>query len=64
MIFMLLFVFGFLFVLCFWPYLWHEEVPGPGIEPMPQQLPELLQWQCGLLNPLSYKRTPLTFVNI
>lgn len=31
--------------------------PGPGIEPLPQQRPELLQWQCGMLNLLRCKRT-------
>ena len=33
------------------------EVPWPGINPMPQQQPKLLQWQFQILNPL-YKRTP------
>ena len=33
------------FILClvlyfFWPHPWHEEVPGPGIESVPQQQPE------------------------
>ena len=35
-------IFFGLFV-CFWPCLWHAEVPGPGIKPMPQQQPEPLQ---------------------
>ena len=30
--------------------LWHVEVSGPGIEPIPQQ------WQCRMLNPLHHKR--------
>ena len=34
--------------------LWHVEVPGPGIKPTPQQQPELLQWQCWILNPLHW----------
>ena len=32
-----------LFFFFFWQYLWHAEVPGPGIEPVPQQ------WQCQIL---------------
>ena len=24
-------------VIFFWPHLWHAEVPGPGMEPEPQQ---------------------------
>ena len=32
------------FVLFFiWPCSWHVEVPGPGIEPTPQQWSKLLQ---------------------
>ena len=34
------------------PYLWHREVPGPGIEPEPQQ------WQCWILNLLDHQGTP------
>ena len=44
-------------IYLFWPHPQHVEVPGPGIEPMPQQLP--LQWQCQILNLLCHKRTPL-----
>ena len=29
--------------LFFWLHLWHVEVPRPGIEPAPQQQPQLLQ---------------------
>ena len=32
------------------PCLRHVEVPRPGIEPMPQQGSEPLQWQCLILN--------------
>ena len=46
----------FLFIY-FWLYLWHAEVPGPGIEPMPQQQPKLQQWPPWILNPLSYQGT-------
>ena len=28
---------------CFWPLLWHVEVSGPGIEPLPRQWPEPLE---------------------
>ena len=45
------------FAHLFWPCLWHVEVPGPGIESMPQQLPELLQWQHQTLNLLCHKGT-------
>ena len=38
----------------FWPYLRHVEVPRLGIEPVPQQWPESLQWQCQILNLLSH----------
>ena len=49
------------FVLWFsWPYLQHVEVPGPGIEPVPHQLPKLLQWQPQTLNPLCQKGAPPT----
>ena len=37
---------------------WHVEVPGPEIEPMPQQWPEPLRCQCQILNPLSHQGTP------
>ena len=45
----------------FFPHLQHMEVPGPGIEPKPQQWPKALQWQCQILNPLHHKRTPCLF---
>ena len=41
-----------------WPSPRHVWVPGPGIEPMPQQWPKPLQWQHRILNPLSHKSTP------
>ena len=31
------------------------EVPGPGIEPVPQRQPKPLQWQPQILNPLHHK---------
>ena len=34
------------------------EVPGPEIKPVPQQWPELWQWQGQILNPLSHQGTP------
>ena len=36
----------------FWPHPQQGGVPGPGIEPAPQQ------WQCQILNPLSHQGTP------
>ena len=45
-----LFIFGFT--------LWHVEVPGPGIKPVPQQQPKPLKWHHQILNPLSHKGTP------
>lgn len=48
------------FFLFFWLYPWHVKVPGLGMEPTPQQRPELLQWKCQFLNPLSRKRTPIS----
>ena len=42
----------------FWQHPQHTDVPGPGIEPMPQQLPESLQWQHQIPNPLCSKKTP------
>ena len=35
------------------------EVPGPGIEPTPQQWPKLLAWQHWILNSLCHKRAPM-----
>ena len=32
-----------IFVLFLWAHSQHMEVPGPGIEPIPQQQPESLQ---------------------
>lgn len=45
------------FFSSFWPHLWHGEVPGLGIEFMPQQWPKLQQWQYRILNLLSHKGT-------
>ena len=51
--------FTFLWFLCyFWPCLWHEEVSGPGIEPVLQQTPEAQQQQHQILNLRSYQGTP------
>lgn len=56
------FLFGFVVVVVvifclflwgsFWPCLWHAEVPGPGMEPEPQQ------WKHQVLNLLSHLGTP------
>ena len=45
-------VFMPMLMLFFFPYLWHEEAPGPGIESMPQQ------WQYQMFNPPSDQGTP------
>ena len=45
----------------FWLHMQHVEVPGPGIKPVLQQWPELLQWQCQILNSLHRNGTPLRF---
>ena len=47
----------FFFFFLFWPHLRPAEIPGPGIEPVPKQWPELLRWQWWILNPLCHKRT-------
>ena len=49
--------FGFFCLFCFgfWPCSLHVEVSRPGSEPMPQQWPEPLQWQHGILNVLCQK---------
>ena len=44
----------------FLPCLQHVEIPGPEIEPVPQQRPKPMPWQCWILNPLHHKRTPKT----
>ena len=44
--------------LFFWPHLWHE-VPWLGDESVPQKRPELQQWRCHVLNPLSHQETPI-----
>ena len=36
----------------------HAEVLRPGIESMPQQWLQPMQWQCLILNPLSHTGTP------
>ena len=46
-----------LLLLLFWPHLPLLEVPGSGIEPEPQQRPELLQGQCWILSLLCHTRT-------
>ena len=40
------------------PHLRHMEVPGPGIEPMPQQQLKSQKWECPILNLLSHQGTP------
>ena len=50
-----------LFLFLFWPCPWHVEIPGPGIGPTPQHQSEPLQQQHQILNPLSHKRTPISF---
>ena len=54
-------IWGFPGVIYFHSHPGHAEVSRPGIKPTPQQqpTPELLQWQCQILNPLHLKRTPL-----
>ena len=44
--------------LFFFFFLQHVEVPRPGIEPVPKQQPEPLQWQYHILNLLSHTGTP------
>ena len=44
------------FLVLFWPHLWHVEIPGPGIEPVPQQWPKPLQW---LLNQWASRELPV-----
>ena len=51
--------YGSIFFFLFWLHLLPGEVSGPGIEPAPQQRPELLQWQCQSLNLLHHKGTPV-----
>ena len=51
------FLLSFFLVLC-----WHHvAVPGPGVKLVPQQLPEPLQWQCWILNPLQHREIPHFF---
>ena len=52
--------FWLLFV--FWPQSWHVEVPGPGMEPTPQERPKLLQWQRWNFNLCCATRELLFFV--
>ena len=51
----------FLFLFLFWPHVQHVEIPRPGVKPMPQHRPKLLQIQCQILNLLHHKRTPMCF---
>ena len=44
--------------LFFWPCPQYMEVYGPGVKPVPQPQPKVLQWQCWILNLLRNKRTP------
>ena len=45
----------FFFKNVFWLCPCHVQVPGPGIKHLPQQWPELLQWQYQILNPLHHQ---------
>lgn len=47
----------FLFNIFFFFFLhsWHEDLPEPGIKPMPQQQPKLHQGQCQILNSLNHR---------
>ena len=40
----------------FWPHPQHVEAPWAWIEPVPQQQPKPLQWQCQILNPLCHRK--------
>ena len=53
--FLLLF---FFLIFIFWLYLWHVDIPRPGIEPTPQQQPKPQHSQHWVLNPLSHRETP------
>ena len=46
------------------PPSWHVEVAGAGTEPVPQQQPEPLQWECQILNPLHHKGTPVSSLSV
>ena len=48
---------SFVFFFFLWLYLWHEEVPGPGVKLVPQQRPKIPQWQYQILNPLGHMGT-------
>lgn len=51
--------------IIFWLHLWHVEVPGVGIEPVPQQWPRPRTWQCWIFNARPCKRTPkVIFLNL
>ena len=49
------------YLFFFWLSLQHTEVTWPGIKTAPKQEPELLQWQCWILNPLHHKEAPKHF---
>ena len=51
-------LFHFFLSFFFWLHLQHVDVPGPGIEPVPQQWPKSLQWQCWIPHPVCHKGTP------
>ena len=48
---------AFFFFFFFWWRSQQAEVLGPGIKPLPQQWPKPQQWQCQILNLMSYQRT-------
>lgn len=50
--------------VCFGLHLWHVDVPGPGIKPMPHQWSKPLQWQCWILNPPCHNGTAGSFLLI
>ena len=57
-LFYYLFIYLFIFGCCFWWCPGHMEVSRPGIEPMAQQQPQLLQRHRQILSQLRHKRTP------
>ena len=49
------FYYIWIFFFFLWPFLRNMEVPGPENEPLPQLLPEPLQWQCWVFNLLNHR---------
>ena len=48
-------------IIIFWPCPQHVEIHRPGIKPVPQQWPKLLQWQHWILKLLHHRRAPSYF---